>query len=143
MTAHQKIKDLAYRAGIEKEVSDLVDACHDLAHESGWWTDPQTGLPLLEAAGRWAPHVIGAKIALIHSEASEALEGQRKDIPDDHLPHRSMLEVELADALIRVCDLAGMLGLDLGGAVAEKLLYNCNRADHKPENRAMGGGKKF
>jgi hypothetical protein len=54
-----------------------------------------------------------------------------------------MVEVELADALIRICDLAGAMDLDLGGAVAEKLLYNQSRADHKPENRALEGGKKF
>lgn len=121
----------------------LQSICHNLAKRSGWWTDKETGLPLLEAAGRWAPHIIGAKIALIHSEASEALEGQRRDQMDDHLPDRKMLEVELADVVIRVCDLAGVLGLDLGGAIAEKLEYNQQRADHKPENRALEGGKSF
>jgi NTP pyrophosphatase (non-canonical NTP hydrolase) len=54
-----------------------------------------------------------------------------------------MLEVELADLMIRALDLAGAMDLDLGGAVAEKLLYNQSRADHKPENRALEGGKKF
>jgi NTP pyrophosphatase (non-canonical NTP hydrolase) len=54
-----------------------------------------------------------------------------------------MVEVELADALIRICDLAGYLGLDLGGAYRAKLEYNENRADHKPENRAIEGGKRF
>lgn len=29
------------------------------------------------------------------------------------------------------------------GAVVEKLAYNAQRADHKPENRAKEGGKKF
>ena len=38
-----------------------------------------------------------------------------------------MVEVELADAVIRIADLAGALGLDLGGAIAEKLEYNRNR----------------
>ena len=50
--------------------------------------------------------------------------------------------MELADAVIRIMDLAGAVGLDLGGAVAEKLDYNQKRADHKPENRAKDGGKK-
>jgi NTP pyrophosphatase (non-canonical NTP hydrolase) len=139
----EEIKQESVQAGIKLVINDLVGVCHDLAKESGWWTDTETGLPLLEAAGRWAPHVIGGKIALIHSEASEALEGQRKNVPDDHLPHRSMLEVELADLMIRALDLAGAMDLDLGGAVAEKLLYNQSRADHKPENRALEGGKKF
>lgn len=71
------------------------------------------------------------------------MEGYRKDLPDDKLPHRPMLEVELADAVIRIADLCGFLGLDLAGAIIEKIAYNANRADHKPETRAAGGGKKF
>ena len=53
---------------------------------------------------------------------------------DDHLPHRPIVEVELADALIRILDFAGMKGYDLGGAVREKLDYNRTRSDHKKEN---------
>jgi hypothetical protein len=71
------------------------------------------------------------------------MEGYRKGLMDDKLPHRKMIEVELADAVIRCFDLAGALGLDLAGAMAEKLAYNAMRADHKPENRAAEGGKKF
>ena len=62
---------------------------------------------------------------------------------DDKLPHRPMLEVELADAVIRIFDMGGGLGLDIPGAIAEKLAYNAGRADHKIENRAAEGGKKF
>ena len=54
-----------------------------------------------------------------------------------------MLEVELADAVIRICDICGGLGLDLEGAIYEKLEYNKNRADHKIENRLSENGKKF
>jgi hypothetical protein len=82
-------------------------------------------------------------LCLIHSEISEAMEGYRKNLMDDHLPHRPMIEVELADAMIRIGDLAEGLGLDLGGAVAEKLAFNARRADHKPEARRAAGGKAF
>ena len=82
-------------------------------------------------------------LCLIHSEISEAMEGHRKNLMDDKLPHRSMLEVELADAVIRICDMAGGLGLDLDGAINEKLEFNKNRADHKIENRLTENGKKF
>ena len=75
------------------------------------------------------------------SELAEAMEGDRKDLMDDHLPHRKMLEVELADAVIRILDMSGGLGLDVAGAIAEKLEYNTERSDHKPENRANGGKK--
>ena len=86
---------------------------------------------------------VAQKLALCHSELSEGLEGDRKGLMDDKLPHRKMIEVELADAVIRAADLAGALGLDLGGAIAEKLAFNANRPDHKPENRAAAGGKAY
>jgi NTP pyrophosphatase (non-canonical NTP hydrolase) len=82
-------------------------------------------------------------LCLIHSEISEALEGIRKDLKDDHLPERPMVEVELADAVIRIFDYAGYKNMDLAGAVLDKMEYNRKRADHKIENRAKEGGKKF
>lgn len=66
-------------------------------------------------------------LALIHSEISEALEADRKDLMDDKLPYRLGLEVELADAFIRICDMAGGLGISLGDIVYEKLNYNKTR----------------
>ena len=118
---------------IKNTASDLQAACHQLATKSGWWDG------LLPAS----QGTIAEKLLLIHSEVSEACEGFRKNLMDDHLTHRKMLEVELADAAIRIFDLAGALGMDLGGAISEKLAYNQKRADHKPENRALEGGKKF
>lgn len=54
-----------------------------------------------------------------------------------------MVEVELADAVIRIFDLAGGMGYDLAGALFEKLEYNKTRLDHKLENRNKSNGKKF
>ena len=86
--------------------------------------------------GRKPARNIGELLCLVHSEISEAMEGARKGLMDDKLPHRPMLEVELADAVIRCFDMAGGLQLDLAGAIAEKLAFNAQRADHKIENRA-------
>lgn len=116
----------------------LTKLCHEASREGGWWTDISTGEPQ-ELTGE----LFGLKMSLIHSEISEALEAFRKDLKDDKIPHRAGVEVELADAIIRICDLAGKMNLDLGGAILEKLEYNSKRADHKVENRKEAGGKKF
>lgn len=100
-----------------------------------WWTDLDTGKPIQ----RNVPEML----CLIHSEISEALEGHRKSLQDDKLPHRSMLEVELADAMIRIFDMAAGLNLDLGGAIIEKLQYNISREDHSEAGRKKENGKKY
>lgn len=113
----------------------LVQACHGRAWNAGWWHDPATGKPLERNRAEL--------ICLMHSELSEAMEGVRKDSMDDKLTHRKMAPVELADAAIRIFDMIGACYPDDVPALVEKLNYNANRADHKPENRILPGGKKF
>lgn len=130
----------------------LVEACHGASATSGWWgtfgADENGKAQYLDVAlvrgdGRLGKALVAQKLCLVHSEISEAMEGHRKGLMDDKLPHRPMIEVELADAVIRIADLAGALGLDLGGAIAEKLAYNATRPDHKPEARQAAGGKAY
>lgn len=109
-------------------IDGLVHLCHSRSREAGWHEKPREK---------------GTQIALIHSELSEAMEGVRKGLQDDHLPHRSMEEVEMADAVIRICDYCGAHGLDLAGAIREKLEYNLHREDHRREVREMEGGKQW
>ena len=85
----------------------------------------------------------GEAIALMHSELSEALEGERKNLKDEKLPHRPAAEVELADCIIRILDYCYGFGYDIEGAVHEKIAYNLIREDHKLENRMLPNGKKF
>jgi len=117
----------------------LQFVCHKASLDAGWWNDyfVVEGMPRVRKA------FVAEKLALIHTEISEATEGVRKNKMDDHLPHRKSVEVELADAVIRIADLAGALELDLGAAIAEKMAYNAVRPDHKPEARAAEGGKAF
>lgn len=68
-----------------------------------------------------------AQIMLIVTELAEAVEGLRKNLMDDKVPSRRMVEVELADALIRTLNLAQWAGYDVVGAAIEKSRYNEGR----------------
>ena len=92
----------------------------------------------------------GQKLALIHSEVSEALEELRAgyDVDyawysggdDEKLNRQSPytgdgklrkpegVPSELADIVIRVADMAYEAGIDLGDAIEEKIAYNRSRA---------------
>lgn len=114
-------------------LNDYAKICHEA--NSKWWQDIDTGAPIKRNKGEL--------LALVHSEISEALEGERKNLMDDKLPHRKMAEVELADALIRIFDYAAGFGYDLQGAFEEKMAFNATREDHKHEARRIAGGKQF
>jgi len=117
-----------------ENIDRLCELCYGLAAARGWWTN---------ANGTPKNRNFGELMALIHSEISEGLEGGRKDLASDHIAGFSMLEEELADALIRIFDLAGGAELRLGEAFLAKIMYNAVRPDHKPEARAKAGGKSF
>lgn len=149
-TNREYIADQDNRTITAAWINDVVSLCHGLAAEAGWWEDDRLGDhrvvvndpdgPLAKFIGK---ALVAQKLCLIHSEVSEAMEGFRKNLMDDKLPHRTMLEVELADAAIRIFDLAGALNLDLGGAIVEKLSFNAVREDHTAEHRAGENGKAF
>lgn len=85
--------------------------CH--ATNQHWWHNPATGERL--------ERNLDELLCLVVSEVSEALEGERKDLQDTHLPKRKMAEVELADVLIRIFDIAGAYNVDLDTFVASTL----------------------
>lgn len=114
---------------------ELQRICHSVAVKGGWWTNIETGQP--------KDRNDGELLMLMVSEISEAMEGVRKNLPDDKLLHRRMVEVELADCIVRILDYAGGRNLDIAGALIEKVSFNISREDHKIENRKLDNGKKF
>lgn len=109
-------------------IGQMQARIHRQNQEMGWWDTPRED---------------GTLLMLVTSEIAEAMEGFRKDLMDDHLTHRKMAEVELADAMIRIMDIAAFHGFDLASAIVEKVDYNRTRADHQPGARAEAHGKKF
>lgn len=100
-----------------------------------WWVDINTGEPIKRN--------IGELLMLVTSELAEALEGDRKNLPDDKLPHRKMFDVEIIDALIRLFDICGGLVPHAAEIFEEKMAFNAVRKDHTIEHRRTDNGKKY
>jgi len=86
-----------------KNLNELAAQVHAANHQ--WWHDIHTGEPLQRNRGEL--------LMLVITELAEAVEGIRKNLMDDKLPHRRMEEVEMADAVIRLLDFAGGFKQDL------------------------------
>ena len=121
----------------QMKISELQKVIHQNAKDKGFYDNPNQNF--------------GEKCMLIVSEVSEALEAHRKnefanlnafDLPKSSSSELSdkgwfnvsfvsnvkdTVEDELADALIRILDLAGWLNIDLERHVALKIEYNAGR----------------
>jgi len=133
----RKEDDTMFQISEDKFEVEVITKLCEIVHKANakWWVHLETGEPLNRN--------VGELLMLTTSELAEAMEGHRKNLMDDKLPHRKMFEVELADALIRILDMGAGLGLDLGGAFKEKMEFNAIRKDHQFEARKAIHGKKY
>lgn len=99
-----------------------LEALAQRVHEANkkWWQNPEDGSTIERNNDQM--------LMLVLSELAEAMEGDRKNLKDDKLPHREMFEVELADALIRLLDLAGAYNIPLSEWKGIGFTYSPNRA---------------
>lgn len=129
-----------------EKLKQFFTLCHERSFAAGWWHDTE-GNPYVSVVDgvvvEHNEHTVACKLMLGVSEIAEAMEAHRKGAMDDKLPHRTGLECELADLVIRAGDLAGMLRLDLAGAIEEKMAFNLIRHDHQTVNRRKPGGKRY
>ena len=89
------------------DIKQLQTIILDLAKEKGWGTKPEE-------------IIFAEKIALVHSELSEALEAYRKGQMDG----RHGVAEELADVLMRTLQLAGIYNIDLERELLNKIELN-------------------
>ncbi len=88
-----------------QNINSLAAEVH--VENARWWRDLATGQRIERNRLQ--------TLFLIVSEIVEAGEGERKGLLDDHLTHRHMAEVEMADATIRLLDYVGAHNYDLDG----------------------------
>lgn len=104
-------------------ITGLVERAHEQSVAAGWYL-----------SARKDQVSTLARLALIHSEVSEATECVRESSDpakwveyENYKGKPEGLVIELADTVIRIADLCGWLGLDLEAAIAKKLDYNLSR----------------
>jgi hypothetical protein len=126
------VKGLGMVSGESDSLTTLAEGVHHANIK--WWHD---------ADGNPITRNFGEMIALCHSELSEALEGNRKSLKDNHLPSYDSQDVELIDCLIRILDMLGNRGVDVDAILWDKMIYNANRDDHKLSTRSTQNGKHY
>jgi len=121
-------------------LKQLQQEIHENSNVKGFWSDHDKLQKLADDAGMGdvARHCIECtKIALHHSELTEAMDGIRAgNTQDDKIPEFLSVEAELADCVIRIMDHAEKYGYRLADAIITKVKFNESRSYRH-------GGKRF
>jgi NTP pyrophosphatase (non-canonical NTP hydrolase) len=113
-------------------IAELQTEVHKLARNKGWYDDAPRSTSLFPRNRSAEIQFLLGRLALIHSEVSEAVECVRD--PEMHTAVLGAdgkpegLAPELADIVIRVLDLAGYLEIDMERHILEKHRYNLSRS---------------
>jgi NTP pyrophosphatase (non-canonical NTP hydrolase) len=109
-------------------INDMMSKIHEDNVERGWWDGFKFPLDVQSQKDR---SVVIEKLCLVHSELSEALEDVRHGHPLGGVHYEITkpcgFPTEIADAIIRLLDLAAVCGIDMETVILEKLAYNRTR----------------
>ena len=126
---------------VKDSLNRLATEVQCVNEENGWggdWTRAVDDDIAIGSTDQYLRSLVTVKLALVHSEVSEAVEALRGGCPLDKNTHTQTeapdamakpegLPSELADIIIRVLDISANLGIDIAFAVAEKVKYNATR----------------
>jgi NTP pyrophosphatase (non-canonical NTP hydrolase) len=99
------------------DIKTLIIESNKTARTKGFWDEWEDA----RVSPKRMNNLLSTKLFLASSELTEALENLRNNGTPDHLAE------ELADAIIRIADFAGQMGLPLEEAIIEKMERNKKR----------------
>lgn len=115
MSDSERVKALETLRELEMDIHQTFDSLQELCTD---WFSRVQGFDRKNFDG---------DAMLVVTELAEAVEADRKNLPDVHVPTLSGREVEFADALVRIFHMGGKYNLDLSSAFVAKMEYNFTR----------------
>ena len=111
-------------------LNEITHAAHANSMDKGFWDDQKLAVNATRLDRERVQRTIPEKLALIHTEVSEALEDYRDGVMVTTMDAKGKpvgFPSELADIVIRVMDVCGGLGIDLDEEIRLKVAYNRRR----------------